>query len=225
MASIRVFLADDHKIFLEGLERILNDQSSIEVVGTAKDGREAVRKIRSIKPDVAVLDINMPHLNGIKAVRLLKRRCPKTNILILSMHEDDAFVQETLEAGASGYILKGSEHDELVTAIQEAHRGCLFLNSSIASGLRREPHFPVKKGKQPKLFVSPLSPREREVLSLYAKGQSNQVIADSLGISPNTVKTHRRNMMKKLGLHRLADLIRYAYKKGIVGENFLPKIP
>lgn len=213
MTPIKVFIADDHILFLQGMVRLIKDQSLMEVVGTAVDGREAIEKIGALQPDVALIDVSMPHMNGIEASRLTKKLSPKTKILILSMHDNGEFLRSSLEAGASGYLLKDSTADQLFTAIKEVYRGNTYLDPSLSCILIKD-YLEAKKRSLPSEPV--LTDRERAILQLLAEGYSNRAIADLLKISLKTVETHRKNIMKKLGLHRLSDLVRYAIKKRII---------
>lgn len=215
MDPIRVFLVDDHKIFLEGLVKLLQDQPSVKIIGTAENGRKALKQIHVLQPDVVLMDISMPDLNGAEATRLIKKASPQTNILILSMYDNEEFLKRVLEAGAISYLLKDTTANDLFTAIQETHRGNSYLSPSISRKLVRE-WVETKKRSGGKDTETLLTGREREVLQLVAEGKSNQFIAESLGMSPKTVQTHRKNLMKKLNLDNVADLVRYAIRTGII---------
>lgn len=215
MDPIRVFLVDDHRIFLEGLVRLIQDHPFMKIIGTAGNGRAALREIRSLQPDVVLMDISMPHLNGLEATRIITGASPKTKVLILSMHESEAFLRRVLEAGAIGYLLKDSTADELFLAIEEVHKGNSYLSPSLARKLINDYVESRKRGrgKDTEPF---LTGKEREVLQLLAEGNSNQGIANSLDLSPKTVETHRKKIMKKLNLRNITDLVRYAIRMGII---------
>ncbi len=216
MTKIRILLADDHTILRQGLKRILELDPTFEVVGEAGDGREAVKKAEALTPDVVVMDISMPILNGIEATRQIAKTLPKTKILILTVHESDQIALEILHAGATGYLLKDTAADELTAAIKAVYRGDSYLSPSIAKKVISQ-FLDIAKGKvQPEDKFSLLTSREREILQLIAEGYSNKEIADMLYISEKTVKTHRENIMRKLDLHNVAELVKYALQRGII---------
>ena len=215
MKFIRVFLVDDHRIFLEGLVRLLNDQSTIRIVGTAVDGRKAVQEIGALKPDVVIMDITMPNLNGVEATRLIKAASPNTKVVILSMHDCEAYLRRVLEAGAVGYLLKDATAKELIMAIQKTHRGGSYLNPPMSRKLIDE-FLEVKKRDQGQDLVPALTGRERQILQLLAEGNSNQAIARSLNLSPATIRTHRKQITKKLMFRHITDLVRYAIRMRII---------
>ena len=215
MDPIRVFLVDDHRIFLEGLVRLIQDHPFMKIIGTAGNGRAALREIRSLQPDVVLMDISMPHLNGLEATRIITGASPKTKVLILSMHESEAFLRRVLEAGAIGYLLKDSTADELFLAIEEVHKGNSYLSPSLARKLIND-YIESRKQTRGKDTEPLLTGKEREVLQLLAEGNSNQAIANSLDLSPKTVETHRKKIMKKLNLRNITDLVRYAIRMGII---------
>jgi len=215
MDPIRVFLVDDHRIFLEGLGRLIQDHPFMKIIGTAGNGRAALKEIRSLQPDVVLMDISMPHLNGLEATRIITGASPKTKVLILSMHESEAFLRRVLEAGAIGYLLKDSTADELFLAIEEVHKGNSYLSPSLARKLIND-YIESRKTGRGKDTEPLLTGKEREVLQLLAEGNSNQAIANSLDLSPKTVETHRKKIMKKLNLRNITDLVRYAIRMGII---------
>lgn len=216
MGKIRVLLADDHTILRQGLRKILEADPSFEVVGEAGDGREAVKKAEALKPDVVVMDISMPILNGIEATRQIAKSLPKTKILILTVHENDQLATEILNAGATGYLLKDAASEELIAAIRAVYRGDSYLSPSIAKRVIAQ-YLDFARGKvPPEEKFSDLTAREREILQLIAEGYSNKEIAQMLYISEKTVKTHRENIMRKLDLHSVAELVRYAIRRGII---------
>ena len=212
MPAIRIILADDHEILREGLRRMIEREPNMEVVGEAQDGRTLVEMAVSLKPDVIVMDITMPDLNGMDATRQILAKMPQIKILALSMHEDRKYVTGMLEAGASGYLLKGCKFDELVTAIQTIMLRRVYLSPQIADM--------VVKGyldKSPRRFAEPvLSDREREVLQLLAEGHSIKETAFKLGISAKTVETHRRHIMEKLQIDNASEIVKYALREGLI---------
>lgn len=215
MDSIRIFLVDDHRLVLEGLARLINDHPCMEIVGTAVNSRQAIQQIQGLQPDVVLMDISMPHLNGLEATRIITGASPKTKVLILSMHESEAFLRRVLEAGAIGYLLKDSTADELFLAIEEVHKGNSYLSPSLARKLIND-YIESRKRGRGKDTEPLLTGKEREVLQLLAEGNSNQAIANSLDLSPKTVETHRKKIMKKLNLRNITDLVRYAIRMGII---------
>lgn len=215
MAPLRILLADDHTIVRHGLRKILQDQPDWTVVAEAADGREAVRQVLETRPEVAVLDIGMPQLNGIEATRQIARRAPEVKVLILSMHADEAYVIQVLQAGAKGYLLKDSADKDVVRAIAAVAQGKSFFSPAVAKVMlddyvRRL----AEKGVTDRYAT--LSEREREVFQLIAEGRTNKDIADLLCISASTVETHRARVMEKLGLHSAAELVLYAVRRGVI---------
>ena len=209
MTLLRVFLADDHAIFRDGLRALLQRQPGVEVVGEAGDGHEAVTEIERTRPDVVVMDIGMPHLNGLEVTRRVRKRLPRTRVLVLSMYEDPDFVHQILAAGASGYVLKGSASKELLEALAVIRKGQTYVTQQ----LERHAAAPVRRGAD---TADPLTTRERETLQLLAEGNSHAQIAARLHISPKTVETHRRHIGVKLGIRDLAGLVKYAVRKRLV---------
>ncbi len=209
---IRVIVADDHTILREGVCSLLALQDDIEVVGEASDGAEALELLSQAAVDVVILDMVMPRMNGLEATREIRRRWPEVKILILSMYDDDAYVQQVIQAGASGYVLKRVATEDLVHAIREVHSGASFLYPPIAAKLIDD-YRRIVRGDA---TLGVLTPREQEVLRLIAEGNTNQDIAGILGLSRKTVESHRGNIMRKLQLHDVTDLVKYAIRKGIV---------
>ena len=211
--GIRVLLADDHKIIRQGLRSLLEKQQDIKVVGEAEDGRSAVRLAAETAPDVVIMDITMPDLNGAEATKQILSKSPDIKVVALSMHSDSLFVTEMLKSGAAGYLLKDCAFDELTKAIRTVIDNKNYLSPAI-SGVVLEDYIQrlSKVG-----FASPdvLSDREREVLQLMAEGYSTKKIAQKLHISVKTVETHRRQMMGKLDIHTIAELTKYAIRKGL----------
>jgi DNA-binding NarL/FixJ family response regulator len=214
MGKIRVLVADDHTILRKGLCSLLEGKPDIEVVGEAEDGREAVEKVEALLPDVVLMDITMPRLNGLEATRQIKRLFPKVKIVALTMYTNEEYIQQFLQAGASGYVVKQAAPAELISAIQAVYRGDSFLSPMISKTIideylkRAEPAASSEQAK--------LTDREREVLQLIAEGYSNRDIAQKLQISIKTAGVHRTNLMEKLGIHNVTDLVKYALRKGII---------
>ena len=215
MGKIRVFLADDHRIFREGIRSLLDKVPDIEVVGEADDGLEAVASVSRLIPDVVLMDITMPGLNGLDATRQIKQKHPSVKILILTMHETDQYLSEMLEAKASGYVVKTTTSRELVSAIREVHRGDVHLYPSIARMLVDDYLLRVKNGEEQTSYDG-LTQREREVLRYIAEEKQNKDIAKLLAISIRTVQAHRTHLMEKLGAHDRTQLVKYAIRKGII---------
>ncbi len=217
MTPIRILLADDHRILRDGIRALLNDEPDMAVVGEADNGRWAVEQAHALRPDVVLMDIAMPLLNGLEATRQIRRDHPEIRVLILTMHQNEEYVPQVLEAGASGYVLKHAAAHELVTAIRAVAQGAAFFSPEIARtlanayvGLRHQDE------SQPPTPFDDLTSREREILQLVAEGYTNREIAEMLNISFKTVKTHRLHLMQKLELHDRGDLIKYAIQKGII---------
>ena len=215
MPSIKLILADDHAVVRSGLRMLLEAQQDIEIVAEVESGTEAVKQTRLLRPDVILMDIQMPDLTGIEATKQIKDSVPQTAVIALTMHEDDQYFFEMLHAGASGYVPKRAAPDELLTAIRAVGRGEVYLYPSLASRLVQDCLKRAETGDQT-LVYDYLTPREREVLTLIAKGLSNAEIADRLVISVKTVDRHRENIMRKLNLHSRIDLVKYALKIGLI---------
>lgn len=208
--TIRVLLADDHAVVRQGFRLILASQEGIEVVCEAGNGREAVEMAVRHKPDIAVIDVSMPELNGIEATRRILEDCPHTRVLALSMHKDAVYVREILRAGARGYILKDAIDTEFVQAIRAIARGQGYLSPAISGAVLDDYR---KNVSDP---IDLLTSREREVLQLIAEGKTNKEIANLLNLSVYTVDAHRGRIMEKLNMHSVTDLVRFAVRKGIV---------
>ncbi len=220
MQKIRVILADDHTVVRQGLRALLVAEGDIDIVGEADNGRQAVQIARKLTPDVAVIDIAMPQLNGLEATRQITRTVPSTKVLILSSYSDDEYVQQLTEAGAAGYLIKQTAANELLKAIREAHKGNAYFSPSIAKRLRDQCRQAFVTGGQPSRRRSDnLTTREAEVLQLIAEGRANKQIAAELNISIKTVEKHRQQVMNKLGIHDVAGLTRHAIAKGIIESN------
>jgi two-component system response regulator NreC len=215
MGELRVLLGDDHTVLRHGLRKILEDRRDWRVVAEAGNGRDAVREALERNPDVAVLDIGMPLLNGIEATRQIVRRAPAVRVLILSMHSDQAYVTQAVQAGARGYLLKESAGAELLEAIAAVAAGKSYFSPAVAQVVFDD----YVKTLSEKGITDPydsLSEREREVLQLVAEGRSSKEIAELLSISPATVETHRAHLLQKLRLHNTVEVVRYAARRGII---------
>jgi RNA polymerase sigma factor (sigma-70 family) len=215
---IRVLLADDHTLMREGVRRILNADGGIEVVAEVGDGQAAVTETLARQPDVAVLDITMPGGGGLEAARQIRRQAPEVRILILSMHLQPEYLLESVRAGAHGYLVKDAAAAELVSAVRAVCSGDSYYSAAVSAQmsdlLRRK-----LEGEEVTNALERLSPREREVLRHIAEGASNKEIAGTLGISVRTVETHRDSLMKKLGIHSVAGLTRFALRCGLVSDE------
>lgn len=214
MQKIRILLADDHTLVRSGIRSLLEDEPGLSVIGEAEDGRTAVTMASQLKPDVVVMDIAMPLLNGLEATRQIKTQCPGVKVLILSMHDNEEYIRQVLEAGAMGYILKDAAARELISAIQSVHRGEAVLSPAVTRLVIED--YLRWGGLRPQAEADSLSPREREVLQLIAEGYTNKQIAEILSISIKTVQAHRNNLMQKLDLHDRGELIKYAIQKKII---------
>jgi two-component system, NarL family, response regulator NreC len=217
MSKIRLVLVDDHAVVRSGLRMLLEAQLDIdiEIVGEAETGVAALERVRALRPDLVLMDIQMPDMNGIEATRRIKEMAPATAVLALTMHEDDQYFFEMLKAGASGYVPKRAAPDELMTAIRTVSRGDVFLYPSLATRLVQDYLRRPAAAGEVALYNS-LTAREQEVLVLIAQGLTNAEIADRLIISAKTVDRHRDNIMDKLNLHSRVDLVKYAIKKGLI---------
>ena len=213
MRKITVLLADDHTVVRQGLRALLMTEGDIEVVGEAENGRQAIQMAKKLMPDVAVIDIAMPVLNGIEATRQISRAVPSTKVLVLSSYCDDEYVRQMMMAGALGFLVKQTAADELIAAIRETWRGRAFFSKGIAKRLRAQRLEAFESGQAGK---SELTGRETEVLQLIAEGLANKQIAADLCISIKTVEKHRQQVMNKLGIHEVAGLTRHAIAKGMV---------
>jgi DNA-binding NarL/FixJ family response regulator len=210
--SIKILLADDHKITRQGLRSLLDKEADMQVVAEAEEGRSAVRLVRELLPDMVIMDVTMPDLNGMEAARQIVDAFPDVKIIALSMHSDALFVTEMLRSGASGYLLKDCAFEELVRAIRTVTAGKTYLSPSISGVVVNDYLHRVSKGDSSDSQV--LSNREREVLQLLAEGKTTKQIALMLHISAKTVETHRRQIMDKLDIHSIAELTKYAIRKG-----------
>ena len=220
MSKIRILLADDHAILRAGLVRLLGEQADIEVVGEAENGREAVQKVQELHPDIVLMDIGMPVMNGMEATKQIKKRDQDVKILVLTMHDNEEYLFQVLQAGASGYVLKKAADSDLINAIHVVERGDCFLYPSAAKMVVEDYLAKLKPGQEPTSNYDTLTDREREILTLVAEGYTNREIAETLFISVKTVETHKANIMVKLNLHKRAELVRYAIRKGMLQIDF-----
>jgi DNA-binding NarL/FixJ family response regulator len=215
MSKLRIMLADDHTLVRQGLRKILEGRPDWEVVAEAGDGREAVRQAEEHKPDVAIIDVAMPLLNGIETTRQINKRSPATRILVLSMHSDEAYVNQILKAGATGYLLKDSADVDLLQAVAAVSKGKSFFSPAIAK-VMLDDYVRQLADKGIIDRYESLSEREREIFQLIAEGKANKEIAVLLSISPSTVETHRARIMEKLDLHSAAEIVLYAVRRGVI---------
>jgi two-component system, NarL family, response regulator NreC len=215
MKKLRILLADDHIVMRTGLRALLERQPNLEVVGETENGRETVELVASLGPDVVVMDVAMPILNGIEATKTIVTQRPATAVVILSMHADESYVMRALKAGARGYLLKDSAAADLISAIQAVSQNKSFFSPKV-SHILAEDYVRVLKQKGAVDSYDLLTGREREILQLLAEGKANKEVATALNISPYTVETHRRHILEKLNLHNPAELILYAVRKGII---------
>ncbi|MGD0000552.1 MAG: response regulator transcription factor [Bryobacteraceae bacterium] len=210
MKKIRIVLADDHSVVRQGFRRILEAQSDMEIVGEASNGREALEQAALLTPDVVVMDVAMPELNGIEATRRMKEATPHSRVLALSMHKDSVYVREILRAGARGYLLKDAVDEDLIAAVRAVSRGEGYLSPGVADAVLTDYRQHVSDP------IDLLTTREREVLQLIAEGKTNKEIATLLNLSVYTVDAHRGRIMEKLNLHSTGELVRFAIRKGLV---------
>lgn len=211
--AIKVLIADDHQLFREGLVNLISSAPDIEVIAEAKDGKEATEKTKQLKPDVVLIDIGMPEMNGIEATRILKKQQSGVKVIAVSMHSDRQFVKGILEAGADGYLLKNCTYRQLIDAIQSVVEGKKYLSDDITEMVIKgylDPADDVNDNQ------SELSEREMEILKLYAEGKSTREISEKLFISVKTVGTHKQHIFEKLGLKSNADMVKYAIKEGLI---------
>lgn len=217
MKKIRVLIADDHSLIRSGIASLLERDGEFQIVGEAKDGNEAVELTEKLAPDVALIDLSMPRMNGVEATRIIRERFPQTRVLVLTMHENDEYIYQIFKSGAGGYVLKNSSRDELCDAIRAVAKGEKFFSTRVSEIMMESL---MKRGEHQSQPMNaediPLTKREKEILVLVAQGMTNQQIAEKLFISPRTVDTHRTNIMQKLDLHDVASLVHYAIKVGLV---------
>ncbi|MBI2829105.1 MAG: response regulator transcription factor [Acidobacteria bacterium] len=215
MAPLRILLADDHTVVRQGLRKVLEERLDWEVVAEAGNGRDAVRQADELKPDVAIVDVAMPLMNGIEATRQIVKRSPSTRVLVLTMYSDEAYVNQMIKAGATGYLLKDSADVDLIQAVSAVSQGNSFFSPAVARFVLDE-DAPQLADKGNIDRYESLSAREREILQLIAEGKANKEIAALLSISPSTVETHRARLMEKLDLHSAAEIVLYAVRRGVI---------
>jgi len=216
MATIRLLVADDHEVIRRGVRSLLGTQPGWEVSGEAASGREAVEKAKQLKPDLVVLDITMPELDGLEATRQILEAVPKTKVLILTMHESEQVMSEVLKAGALGYVLKSDAADNLVPAVKALIHGKPFFTSSVSKMMLKGYLKHSTRSTEDSSSEKQLSPRERLIVQLLVEGKKNKEIATALSISIRTAESHRANIMRKLGLHSIVDLVRYAINNKMI---------
>jgi two-component system response regulator NreC len=214
MAKIRVLLVEDHTVVRQGLRRILELDPAVEIVGEVGDGRAALEAVQRLKPGVAIIDISLPELNGIEVTRQLAKAAPATKVLILSMHADDAYIRESLRAGAQGYLLKDADDNDLLKAVTALDAGGSYFSPAVSKVLLNG--YLQDGASSADEEMSGLSGREREVLQLVAEGKSNKEVAQVLSVAVSTVESHRKHIMDKLDLHNTAEIVRFAVRKGMV---------
>jgi DNA-binding NarL/FixJ family response regulator len=210
--KLRILIVDDHQIIRDGLKRLINAEADMEVVGEAGDGQMAWQQAKELQPDVVLMDVSMPKLNGAKATERLKKDCPETKVLALTAHEDKGYIGQMLQAGASGYVLKIAAAEELIKAIRVVVAGGAYLDPAVADKVVS--NYIRQKSTKQSARSGALTGREEEVLRLVAQGYINKEIAASLDISVKTVESHKTNFMEKLGLHSRAEIVRYALGQG-----------
>ncbi len=213
--KIRVLIVDDHAIVRAGTRLLLNSQPDIEVVGEAENGKEGLARARELSPDVVLMDINMPDMDGIQATRAIKEALPEARVLALTMHDDSRYFFQMLKEGALGYVLKGAEPSELLSAIRDVYQNKAFILPDLARRLLDDYLARLKAGDEQDSYIK-LTPREKEVLKLIGDGYTSREIGEMLFISQNTVERHRTNLMDKLGMHNKSQLIKFAIRKGLV---------
>jgi DNA-binding NarL/FixJ family response regulator len=216
--KLRILVADDHGLVRRGARAVLNSRPGWRVVGEAANGREAVQKAKELKPDVAVVDIGMPELDGVEVTRQIREEVPDTKVLVLTMHESDQMVSQALDAGASGYLLKSDLTDYLPKAVKAVSEGKRFLTPQV-SEIVLEGFLKARSQHQQGERTVRATPRETQIIRLLAEGKSNKEIATALGIAVSTVETHRSKIMSKLGFHSLAELIHYAIRQGLISAH------
>jgi len=214
----RIVIAEDHTILREGLRALLSSNPDFEIVGEAGDGREAIRCVGKLKPHLVLTDLSMPRMNGMEAIREIRRRAPETKVLVLTVHKTDEYILAALQAGADGYLLKDSTHAELLAAVRHVLSGKHYISPGISDKVL-DGYLEGRKTLETRTSWETLTAREREILKLIAEGYKNKEIADDLCISVKTVEKHRANLMEKLNLHNVQALTTYAIEKGLVSRE------
>ena len=225
MKKITVLLSDDHAIVREGLRLLLEKADDIQVVGEAADGHQSVRETKRLQPDVVVLDLSMPLLNGLEAARQIAREVPSSRVLILSAYTDDAYVEHAMKAGAAGYLMKETAGNDLLRAIREVAKGNAFFSPAVARRMLKQWQEKFPNGNPVKSKAPKLTSRQTEVLQLIAEGHATKQIAGLLSLSIKTVEKHRQDLMNTLNIHNIASLTRYAVSSGVVESNRMPDQP
>jgi len=221
MSKIAVLVAEDHTIVRQGIVSLLNKEDNIIVVGEARNGREAIKLCQDKRPDIVVMDMAMPNLNGIEATKIITKNCPGIKIIILSMYSEEEYILKAMKAGASGYLIKKSAADDLINALFAVNEGKIFFSSEVSKTFMESWHGLLDKIEtiDSAANKNKLSSREVEVLQLLAEGYTSKKISNELFISPSTVQRHRENIMKKTNIHDVAGLTRYAMENGIIHNN------
>ena len=214
--KISIFVIDDHRLFAEGLIRILSAESEFEVIGHASNGKEGVKKVGILKPDVALVDMDMPLMNGLQAVPLIQKDSPETKIAIVTMHREKPLIEKMMKLGVNGYFLKNGDSEDLVDGIKKIHAGKSYYGTEVTENLVFDSGIPREPDSQTVVSLSLLTSREQEILALVAQGQTNKEIGEELFISARTVDSHRQNLLKKLEVKNIAGLIRFAIKAGLI---------
>ncbi|MDP2719047.1 MAG: response regulator transcription factor [Dehalococcoidia bacterium] len=218
MDKIKVLLCDDHTLIRKGIAALLQEQPDMNVVGEAAHGEEAVVRVNELVPDIVILDIGLPGISGLEVTRQLQKSSPGVKVILLTIHDREDYLFRGLQAGAYGYVLKGADVNDLLTAIRAVHRGEVFIYPSMTTKLVHDYLKRAQNGDETDSY-SILSGREKEVILLIAEGKTSRQIADQLGLSPHTIRTHRDRLMEKLNLHSKAELIRYALRNGFLGPD------
>lgn len=217
MPIIKLLLVDDHKVVRQGMKSLLEDENDIEIVGEAESGKEALEKIKELKPNLVLLDVNMPEMNGIEAAKKVKKDQHSPRILIFSMHNDPDYILKSIENGVDGYLLKDADKEEILNAMRTVHAGAKYFPPNVSAILvsALQGQGTVKVSTEQSSVLSSISKKEREILELIAEGKSSKEIAEELELSIRTVSNHRANMLKKTGLNNTAELVRMATNEGI----------
>lgn len=215
MSASKILLCDDHQLIIDGLKNILLDQSDLTLIGEANNGQQALKILEVLQPDLVLMDIDMPVMNGLEATQQIRKKFPNVKVMILTMHDESSLVRKIMEIGANGYMLKNSDQEELIKAIHQVLKGELYFPEEILNGKKPEKEESFSLRPSDAVLLSQLTEREIEILAQIADGLSNKEIGDKLFISHRTVDTHRTNLMKKLDVHNIAGLIRFAIRNNL----------